>query len=43
MANTNFYINTSILSGVSIGLYDYFKEGINIKACLADGFTVFIS
>ena len=43
MANTNFYINTSILSGLSVGVYDFFNEGINIKACLADSFTVFLS
>lgn len=41
--STNFYINTSLLSGLSIGIYDFFREGINIKACLADGFTVFLS
>ena len=43
MANTNFYINTSLIAGLGVGIYDFFKEGINIKACLADGFTVFLS
>ena len=43
MSSTNFYINTSFLSALGIGLYDFFSEGITIKACLADGLTVFLS
>ena len=43
MSSANFYINTSFLSALGIGLYDFFSEGITIKACLADGLTVFLS
>ena len=43
MADTNFYINTSFIAGLSVGIYDFFTERININACLADGFTVFLS
>ncbi len=43
MTDTNFYINTSFISALGVGLYDFFNDGLKINACLADSLTVFLS